>query len=144
MSAQALTAEATKRCNACGEEVDRSGYSSKQWKARQMRRCTACTNAGREMRADAVPAPPSQEAAAAATADASVAEAAQSASEQLKARALEEPAVHQGWMSAQKSWADLSSWASATWREALEQADARSSASARAPPPPSSSRHPEL
>ena len=76
MSAQALTTEATKRCNACGDEVDRSGYSSKQWKARQMRRCMACTNAGREMRADDVPVPPSQEAAAAATADASVAEAA--------------------------------------------------------------------
>ena len=76
MSAQALATEATKRCNACGEDVDRSGYSSKQWKARQMRRCTACTTAGREMRADGVPAPPSQEAPAAATADASVAEAA--------------------------------------------------------------------
>ena len=57
MSAQALTTEATKRCNACGEEFARSGFSSKQWKARQMRRCTACTETGREMRAhDVAPA----------------------------------------------------------------------------------------
>jgi hypothetical protein len=45
-----------KTCSACGEELGRSAFSGKQWKARKVRRCDACASADRPVRT-APPAP---------------------------------------------------------------------------------------
>ena len=42
-----------KTCSACGEELGRSAFSGKQWKARKVRRCDACASADRPVRGPA-------------------------------------------------------------------------------------------
>ena len=45
-----------KTCSACGEELGRSAFSAKQWKARKVRRCDACAVADRPVRTAPAPA----------------------------------------------------------------------------------------
>ena len=50
-----------KLCGACGESLGEDAFSRKQWKARQVRRCAACTSADRPVSAAARTAAPPPE-----------------------------------------------------------------------------------